>query len=181
MQQLAINSATGTPMFDFLRKTPSYINRELYEISFMLVQDSESPTYKRELLDEGKMDFSVESLKHLDEYLQAIHVAPPQGKDLGGVVLRCGAYVGEVIRKNSPNKWNWVAFGEAAKHSNYVKGLGDSMGTAAILWSDPKNICFPLAKICKFIENGNEESVYFFARVICRLDPQAISALHKKS
>lgn len=27
-------------------------------------------------------------------------------------------------------------------------------------------MCFPLAKICKFVENGNEDSVYSFARVI---------------
>jgi hypothetical protein len=26
-------------------------------------------------------------------------------------------------------------------------------------------MCFPLGKICKFIENGNADSVYFFARV----------------
>jgi hypothetical protein len=27
-------------------------------------------------------------------------------------------------------------------------------------------MCFPLAKICKFIENGREDSVYFFVRVL---------------
>lgn len=66
---------------------------------------------------------------------------------------------------------NWVAFKEAAKYSDYVKGLGASLGTAGILWRNPKTMCFPLAKICKFLENGNEDSVYFFARVILK-DPQ---------
>jgi hypothetical protein len=27
-------------------------------------------------------------------------------------------------------------------------------------------MCFPLAKICKFIENGSEDSVYSFARMV---------------
>lgn len=158
-------------MFNFFRRMPRYANREFSGLSLMLFQERESPTYKRELLDERRLDFSVESLKHLDEYLEALHAAPPRQADLSVVVLRCGAYVGEVIRKNSHNKMNWVAFKEAAKYSDFVKGLGHSLGTAGILWRNPKTMCFPLAKICKFLENGNEDSVYFFARVILK-DPQ---------
>ena len=65
-------------MFNFFRRSPSYANREFSDLSFMLFQDRESPTYKRELLDERKLDFSVESLKHLDEYLEALHATPPK-------------------------------------------------------------------------------------------------------
>ena len=170
-------------MFNFFRRSPSYANREFSDLSFMLLQERESPTYKRELLDERKLDFSVESLKHLDEYLEALHAAPPNQQDLVGVALRCGAYVGEVIRKNSYNKMNWVAFEEAAKYSDYVKGLGHSLGTAGILWRNSKTMCFPLAKISKFLENGNEDSVYFFARVILRdpRDPELAGAIREWS
>jgi hypothetical protein len=108
---------------------------------------------------------------------------PPNQQDLVGVVLRCGAYVGEVIRKNSYNKMNWVAFKEAAKYSDYVKGLGHSLGTAGILWRNSKTMCFPLAKISKFLENGNEDSVYFFARVILQdpRDPELAGAIREWS
>jgi hypothetical protein len=155
-------------MLSFFRRSPSYANREFSDLSFMLIQEQQRPSYKRELLDERKLDFSTESLKHLDQYLEALHAAPPKKEDLVVVVLRCGAYVGEVIRKNSPSEINWVAFEEAAKYSDYVKGLGHSLGTAGILWVNAKTMCFPLAKICKFIENGNEDSVYFFAEVILK-------------
>ncbi len=158
-------------MFNFFRRSPINANREFSDLSFMLFRERESPTYKRDLLDERKLDFSVESLKHLDEYLKVLHAAPPHQEDLIGVALRCGAYVGEVIRKNSHNKMDWVAFKEAAKYSEYVKGLGHSLGTAGILWTNPETMCFPLTKVCKFLENGNEDSVYFFARVILK-DPQ---------
>ena len=144
---------------------PSYVNQEFEDLSLMLFQDREDPTYKSELLDEKRLDFSVESLKHLDSYLEVLHSARPQQKDLVGVVLRCGAYVGEVIRKNSPNKMNWVTFQEAAKYSESAKRLGHSLATAGILWTKDQKMYFPLAKICKFLENGNEDSVYFFARV----------------
>jgi len=154
-------------MLDFLRKSPKYIDREFSDLSTMLCHDRENPTYKRELLDPEKLDFSIDSLRHVDAYLDALHAAPPQqGDDFVRVVLRCGAYVGEVIRKNSPNELHWVTFKEAARSSAYAKGLGFSVATAGILWRDLKNMCFPLAKICKFIENGREDSVYTFARVI---------------
>jgi hypothetical protein len=132
----------------------------------MLFQDRENLTYKRELLDERRLDFSVESLKHLDEYLRALHDDPPQEKELVRVVLRCGAYAGEVIRKNSPERMDWLTFQEAVKHSDSVKELGQSLGTAGILWMNPETMCFPLAKVGKFIENGDEDSVYSFARVM---------------
>lgn len=112
--------------------------------------------------------FSVESLRHIDAYLEALHSAPPKEEDVVRVVPRCGAYVGEVIRRNSPNIWNWITYAEAAKYSAFAKGLEHSVATAGILWRDQGNICFPLAKICKFLENGNEDSVYSFARMILR-------------
>jgi hypothetical protein len=154
-------------MLNFFRKSPKYIDHEFSDLSIMLCQDSESPTYRRQLLDPSRLDFSIGSLQHIDPYLDALHAEPPQHEDdLMRVVLRCGAYVGEVIRRNSPNEMHWVAFKEAAKHSAFAKGLGHSPATTGILWRDPENMCFPLAKICKFIENGREDSVYSFARVI---------------
>ena len=81
-------------MLNFSRRSPRYANQEFSDLSYMLFQERGTPTYKRELLDEQKLDFSIESLKHLDEYLESIHADPPHEKDLVGVVLRCGAYVG---------------------------------------------------------------------------------------
>jgi len=157
-------------MFGFFRRSPAYVNREFSDLSRMLLQDRENPTYRHELLNEKELDFSVESLKHIDGYLEALHSAPPQEEDIVRVVLRCGAYVGEVIRRNSHNRWNWIAFAEAAKYSAFAKGLGHSVGTAGILWRDSENMCFPLAKVCKFLENGSEDSVYYFVRVFLK-DP----------
>jgi hypothetical protein len=154
-------------MLRFFRKSPCYADREFSDLSIMLCQDRENPTYMRELLDEKKPDFSLESLKHVDAYLEALHGKPPQGEEeTVRLVLRCGAYVGEVIRKNSPGKMHWVAFKEAARYSAFAKELEYSAATAGILWRNSENMCFPLAKICKFLENGSEDSVYSFARVI---------------
>lgn len=111
-------------MFNYFHKRPTYVNREFSDLSLTLLQDREEPTYKREFLDEKKLDFSIQSLKHLDAYLEAVHVEPPQEDDLVRLVLRSGAYLGEVIRRNSPNEWNWVAFKEAAKYSAFANRVG---------------------------------------------------------
>jgi hypothetical protein len=153
-------------MFGSFRKSPRHVDEEFSDLSRMLSQETENPTYRHELLDYKRLDYSVESLKHIDKYLEALHSTPPQQEELVCAVLRCGAYVGEVIRRNSHNKWRWTAFEEAAKHSAFAKDLGYSLGTVGILWREGPNMCFPLAKICKFIENGNEDSVYSFAKVI---------------
>jgi hypothetical protein len=153
-------------MFNLFRKSPAFVDKEFSDLSRMLTQDTRLPTYKRELLDEKKLDFSVDSLKHIDAYLETLHGTPPQQQDLAVVVLRTGAYAGEVIRKKSSEKMHWIAFEEAAKHSEFVKGLGKSLGTAGILWTNPKTMCFPLAKVGKFLQNRSEDSLYFFAKMI---------------
>jgi len=80
------------------------------------------------------------------------------------VALRCGAYVGEVMRKQSPGTYHWVTHEEAAKHSKLMADCERSIATAAILWENRETMSFPLGKVCKFIKNGNEDSVYFFAK-----------------
>ena len=154
-------------MLDFLRKSPRFANTEFAGLARMLTGDAANPVWKRELLDQAQLDFSLESLRHLDAYLETIHGERPQTDDeLNRVVMRCGAYVGEVIRKNSSVKLNWAAFKEAAKFSDYLNDMGFSAGTAGILWADAKTMCFPISKVGKLIENGPEDSVYGFARVI---------------
>jgi len=154
-------------MLSFFRRPPTYADVEFAELSLMFTGDSQDPTYRRELLVGVRLDFSLQSLKHVDSYLGALHIDPPHNdSDTLRMVLRCGAYVGEVIRRNSPHEMHWVTFEEAARHSKFVRGLSFSVSTAGILWTDRQNMCFPLGKVCKFIENGCEDSVHSFASVL---------------
>jgi len=153
-------------VFSLFRKGPKVVDEAFADLSLMLTQDEENPTYKRALLDESKLDFSLESLKHIDAYLEVLHQNPPDGHDFMRVALRCGAYVGEVMRKQLPGVFHWVAHEEAARYSKMVAGFEQSIATAGILWKDSESMSFPLGKVCKFLENGNEDSVYFFAQVL---------------
>ena len=88
------------------------------------------------------------------------------------MALRSGAYVGEVMRRNSSKDLHWLEFKEASKVSSSIKDMGMQLGTAAVLWTEPDIFYFPLAKILKFIENGTEDNTYSFAKVILDLPSQ---------
>jgi hypothetical protein len=152
-------------MFSLFKKKPKFSDEPLEQLSDVLANEKENPTYRREFFDIQKLDYSIESLKHIDEYLDELHAQQPDDSELLKIVLRCGAYVGEVIRRNASIEYHWLEFSEAAKISKYVRGIGMQLGVSAVLWARPDNICFPLAKVLKFIENGSEDSTYFFAEV----------------
>lgn len=155
-------------MFQFFKKKPQFIDQAYADLAIMLVEDEGNPTYKREIIDPVKLNFSIESLHHLDECLEVIHQNPPEGHDFLRLVLRYGAYVGEVIKRNSKKELHWIECKEAAKFSKMASEFEDSISTSGILWQDEETMCFPLGKVCKFIENGNEDSVHLFAKVILK-------------
>lgn len=153
-------------MLSWLSKKPKFVDREYADLSLMLTQENQNITYRRDALDPAQLDFSLDSLHHIDAYLEQLMAAPPDGHDFLRVVLRTGAYVGEVMKKQRPGKYHWIAYDEAAKHSDFVRGLEHSIASAAMLWYDNGSVSFPLGKVCKYLENGSEDSVYFFAKVL---------------
>jgi hypothetical protein len=133
-------------------------------------------TFGRQHLDRRRLDFSVESLKHVNDYLEAIRkdYLEANRKDKNAetqwikVVLRAGAYVGEVIRKNDTKvQWRWIDY-EGAKQvePKLVESLGKTVATVAVLYDGNKGFVFPLAKVEKYLNNGAEDDVQLFARVI---------------
>jgi hypothetical protein len=64
-------------MLKFFGGSPGFANRRFSDLSLFLYQQLESPAFKRELLVERKLNFSLESLKHFDEYLEALHAGAP--------------------------------------------------------------------------------------------------------
>jgi hypothetical protein len=142
-------------------------DQALSELSQLFFNYPEKPTFGHEFIDPRKLDFSVDSLKHVDEYLEAVRSAKGIDSNLTVVVLRAGAYVGEVIRRNSPKKkWTWLDF-ETAESVNpkLFDQLGKTLGTAAVLY-DGTEFLFPLGKVGKRIANGSEDSVFFYAKVV---------------
>jgi len=152
----------------YLIYTMVSINEEVRCIGLLITQeDSEMPFYK--FIDYAELDFSLESLNHLDDYLDRVRKNKKKlnNNQLMKVIIRCGTYLGDVIRKTNPKKFKWINYTQAYRISNkngkkFLDYLGKDLTNSFILY-DSKNFNFPLAKPLKFLENGREDSLIGFA------------------
>lgn len=154
----------------FSRK-PELQDQALSELAQMFASPeliSDDPTPGIDLLDTSRLDFTVESLSLVDDYLDQMRQQQEMESDAYcKLVLRCGAYVGEVILRNSKGKtYHWLDYKGALKISKTVVDFGENLGTAAVLWDSATGLTFPLGKVMKFLDNGREDSVQFFAKVM---------------
>jgi hypothetical protein len=141
---------------------PRWADDAFASLARRLAGDAQNPTHRRELLVPESLDYSLDSLRHVDAYLFALHRAPPPEAEILQVVLRVGAYLGEVIRAERPDVFHWVVYEEAARHSMLLRETPESIATAGILWQHAESLAFPLGKVYKSLENGADESVYSF-------------------
>jgi len=134
--------------------------------------DPSQDTIDAQVIPTDKLDFSVGSLSHLETYLDHVRNQKHSGRPLLTMVLRSGGYVGEVIRRNaSHGRWHWIKYDEATKLEPKVASLGKSIHSAVILWDSKhggERFVFPLGKVMKYLQNGAEDSVKFFAEVIIK-------------
>ena len=121
----------------------------------------------RDKLNSQALDYSLSSLNEVNQYLKFLHQrmfndARPEYQH---VVVWCGAYVGEVIRKNATMKYHWVL------HEDYMKDKAENMknllpytlGTHALLMvADGSYISMPVNKVARYLEEGEENDVHFY-------------------
>ena len=153
-------------MFSFFKKKPKHENEAVSQMALLFTLDEEDPTFCSELLNKDDFDFSIDSLKKLDAYLAQVCEREPEGNDLLRIILRAGAYAGEVFRRNSTDTYYWLNYEDATKHVESIKKWGDSIGTCFVLWSAPESVAFPLGKVAKFMENGEEDSLHGFVTAL---------------
>ncbi len=142
-------------------------NRALQDLSVMFYDAPQDPTPDVQILSKEKLDFTIESLSHVEEYLDHVRKHSYKGRQATSLILRSGAYVGEVIRRHAKSKrWHWLAYAEAIKLSPDIAKLGKDLYTSAILWDSKDEFSFPLGKVMKYLQNGEEDSVKFYAQVV---------------
>lgn len=159
-------------MFGLFKKKSEDINLDVASMGSFLVDDKEADLENplKEHLSSEKLDYSPESLKYVDSYLDAVRNdrSSLSEAQLVKVILRCGAYCGEVIRKNSSKKFTWVTYEYATSKSPEIKTFSPQKDifSSFILLEEPDSFSFPFPKVWKYIENGPEDSLYFFASTV---------------
>jgi hypothetical protein len=142
-------------------------NKNMSDIGNLLITDKENnPLGKK--LDTNKLNLSVNSLKEVDKYLEIVkkNKIKLTEEEIKKIILRTGAYLGEVIRKKDKIRFIWLSHDEASKLGEALSKYDKDILTVFVLYdSNKKYFWFPLAKSYKFIQYGKAESLWAFAKV----------------
>ena len=122
--------------------TPELNDEAMEGLALMLMECPDDPTSGVELLQADQFDYTVQSLGAMDQFLEKIRTQMPDGQELAKFVLRCGAYVGEVIRRNAKKEWHWLDFDQAVLVSKQIKSFGRNLGCACVLWDTKSGFVF---------------------------------------
>ena len=106
----------------------------------------------------GALDFSKQSLTHLEAGLLKVRNMSMPGARLRDLAIGAGAYLAEVIRRRSPVPLRWVP-------ASVIPGDADPDNP--FLLATPKNLVVAvLSKPKKLIQNGITDGVVHFADVV---------------
>ena len=135
-----------------------------------------------EMLKSSGLDFSVSSLSAVDGYLQAVHGSLPKAKSGArnistlpsasqqALVLRIGAYVGEVIRRSAElDTYRWLTHAETvARFPEHQASLGrqPTLLTAYAIATADGQILLPLNRVFKALADGPVNSTLEFAKTV---------------
>ena len=111
-------------------------------------------------LDRVELDFTPESLKHIDRIVLRFHSQGLRFNDVGETAFVFGCYVGEVIVRHLNARWEMP--------DEQGRKLGFTMMGVTLPDGSFMN---PIGKTFKLLKNGSEDSVLYFY--------QAIEALKK--
>jgi len=113
------------------------------------------------------LDGSLKSLHDVDKYLIELHTRKSEIPTAvwETTVLWGGAYIGEVIPLSArPNTFRWIDYDDYVPLHEHLRPLlgPRSTPTCAFLMTQ-RGMIMPLNKVARFISEGIEHSVHFFA------------------
>jgi hypothetical protein len=126
-----------------------------------------------ERLNRDQLDYSLASLQLVDEYLDHLHANHPEqlGPAWINAVLWGGAYVSEVIRRNAPSQYDWVDYDDFVReHPHIARLFGEQkqLANCAVLTPGSSTCTLPVNKVLRYIHDGAEHSVHYYASVQVR-------------
>ncbi|HEX8988256.1 MAG TPA: hypothetical protein VF816_09850 [Rhodocyclaceae bacterium] len=112
------------------------------------------------------LDFSVGSLRRLDDYLAQVagrsrSAGIPQ-QDYSNLVLAAGAYFGEVVRGNAPAKsgWQWTTYDDYARRDAEFSARRPREGGYLAFLDGEQNTFYPLQQIASLAIGQEVASTY---------------------
>lgn len=104
------------------------------------------------------LDYSVKSLKIVDEIIGDFHSEGVSVEDIAATVFGFGCYVGEVFVKHAAGKWR----------SATQEEIDNFYGVPLIVVLNDTTTANPIGKVIKRLENGDVDNIPYFYKAITR-------------
>lgn len=127
--------------------------------------ESESIAFPQHLKLSG-LNYSIESLEVIDEYLTYLHENNSNigDRELVNTVIWGGCYIGEVLKRHSEKTFHWENLQDYLDRYPHLKEiLTPSYTTVVVLVDDRDAMTMPLNKVARFIYEGLENNITFYA------------------
>jgi len=121
-----------------------------------------------ERLDRSRLDFSLESLHAVDDYLNEVHAHEQTsvGSSLLNTIWVAALYVGEIIRRAATSRhYQWVTLGAEESAGGGTTTNQVDLGSLRALRAEDGELCLPSRAVLRVILRGRKaRSVHSFAR-----------------
>jgi hypothetical protein len=121
-----------------------------------------------ERLDRSRLDFSLESLHVVDEYLNEVHAHEQTsvGSSLLTTIWVAALYVGEIIRRAASHRhYQWITIGDELPAGAGTTTSQVDLGSLRALRAQDGELCLPSRAVLRVVLRGRKaRSVHSFAR-----------------
>ncbi len=123
-------------------------------------------------LARAKLDYSLDSLDAVSKWLLVLRQNGIRTESAGAAdsIIWSGAYVGEVIKRCAKKPYSWVGYEEymSTQKPSLRNMIPCSFGTQFLLASNSGAMTLPINKVIRFLEEGPENDLRFYAAAECK-------------
>ncbi|OIJ20171.1 hypothetical protein BKP45_10345 [Anaerobacillus alkalidiazotrophicus] len=149
-------------MFCFFYKA-KLKNDDLKSIAKLMYEDVSSDSWDKENLTKRNLDFTIESIRYIDMYTSRL-MSTEFGTELlsyhfDNLVVRIGAYIGEVIKNNIKKDFYWYESDSVRNYSPNLDGVFSNNKTKSVLYSKKRDVVIlPLNVVSQFLKGNSPYS-----------------------
>ncbi|WP_456274693.1 hypothetical protein [Bacillus sp. AK031] len=147
-------------MFGFAKKD-KLIKDDLKGIAKLMYQDVSKDAWDQENLTKNNLDFSIESVRYLDQYTTRL-IKGEYESDLldtyfDNFVSRLGSYIGEVVKRGMDQDFQWYESDSVYRYSSNPDVEYRDAKIQTVLYSKKKDVVIsPLLVVLQFLKGESQ-------------------------
>lgn len=125
-----------------------------------------------EKLERKKLDYSLTSLEAVSSWLNGLREKGinTNSEGIAESIIWAGAYVGEVIKRCTSETYIWIGYEDymSTQKESLRNMIPYTFGTQFLLVSQSGSMTMPINKVVRFLEEGPENDLKFYASAECK-------------